>query len=128
MDWDSLSSFSWFWVAAYCVICSAFVFRGEMSKDGPLIFSKKNVRSVRQVLIAHLMFLTILLALYRVAIATYLYMPNWMSERASRTGSWYDIFFLIAVLLFAQIERKWLFLPSAKPTHKIVRERDRSEY
>lgn len=128
MHWDSLESFSWFWIAGYSVLYSALVFSGEMSKEGPLIFSKRNARSARQILFGHLLFLTISIALYRVAVAIDSHVPNWMSEYAGRGGTWYEGLFLVALLVLTYIERKWLFLPSAKPTHKIVRERDRSEY
>lgn len=128
MHWDSLETFSWFWIAGYSVLYSALVFRGEMSKDGPLIFSKSNARSARQIWIAHLLFLTILLALYRVAVAIDPHAPNWMSESAGRGGTWYESLFLVVLLVLTYIERKWLVVPVEDSDRNMVRERGRSEY
>ena len=110
--WDTLENFPWGWFAALAFIYTAIVFSGELSKDGPLIFSRKNKRTSREVLVAHLSFLAILLALYRIAVALDPRIPNWMANFAGRGGTWYEILFMGIAVVVGLVERRWLFVQS----------------
>ena len=63
---EDLRFFSWAYFGLVCLAYSAFVFRGELFKDGSLIFSKQNARSPFEVLASHCAFLVILLCMMRV--------------------------------------------------------------
>lgn len=104
--------FSWPWFAACVVIYSAYVCSGEMSKDGPLIFSKRNARKLTEIIYIHLAFLMVLLALMWFEIRTEPSMPNWMSEKMGRSGTFFDYIFIIAMIGLGYIERRWLFVGS----------------
>jgi hypothetical protein len=110
---QSLRYFSWALFAVIAVVYSAFVFWLELAKDGPFIFSRNNVRTRLQVLLAHAMFLTILLCCYRIC--TYLVpaLPFWMTDTFRLTTrsktSFAAIVLCLAALGMAYFERKWLY-------------------
>ena len=104
--------FSWLWFAIVGVIYSAVVFTGEMSKDGPLIFSKRNAKSLSEIIRIHLAFLFFILALLWFTIRIMPFMPNWMSEKIRRGLTYYDVFFVLAMIGLSLIERRWLFVES----------------
>ena len=104
--------FSWPWFAACVVIYSAYVFRGEMSKDGPLIFSKRNARKLTKIIYIHIDFLMVLLTLMWLEIRIEPLMPNWMSEKIGRAGTLFDYIFILVMMGLGYIERRWLFVGS----------------
>ena len=83
---QSLRYFSWALFAVIAVVYSAFVFWLELAKDGPFIFSRNNVRTRSQVLLAHAMFLTILLCCYRICTYMIRTVPFWMTDTLRLTS------------------------------------------
>ena len=95
---------------------SAFVFRGELSKDGPRIFSKQNARTVSQIIAVHAAYLTMFLCLLRLASYIVLTVPRWMTNtfdggRHLRL-SIIDLLFIAVSVTVALIERKHLYVES----------------
>jgi hypothetical protein len=101
-----LKDFSWFSFLLYGAMYSAFVFSGEASKDGPLIFSRRNRRPIAAILGFHAVFLAILLESLRLAAYFEPSLPDWMSDKAGRVGTCYDFFFVILMLIMGFIERR----------------------
>jgi hypothetical protein len=77
---EDLRYFSWIFFVFVSLAYSAFVFTGELSKDGPLIFSKRNARSIREVIAGHFAFLAILYCLMRIFIFIVPSLPYWITD------------------------------------------------
>jgi hypothetical protein len=111
---EDLQYFSWWAYFLVAAAYSAFVFSGELSKDGPVIFSKENARSVPQVAVAHGAFLIVLLCFLRLTSYIVPALPNWMTDtfNAGRRGriSIADILFVVASSIMVLIERKQLYV------------------
>jgi hypothetical protein len=111
---EELQYFSWWGYALVALAYSSLVFSGEGSSEGRRIFSKQNVRSLSQILIAHCAYMTILLCLLRISSYVVLLLPYWMTDtfgRRTRT-SIADLVFFGAALVMIHIERRWLYLES----------------
>jgi hypothetical protein len=110
---QSLRYFSWGLFAIIAVAYTAFVFWLELAKDGPFIFSRDNVRTRPQVLLAHATFLTILLCCYWVCTYMVPTLPFWMTDTFHPTSktktSFVEIVICLAALGMAYFERKWLY-------------------
>ena len=109
---EALQYFSWARYAVIAGVYTAFVFWLELSKDGPLIFSRDNARSKPQVLQAHALSLTILLCCYRICAVIVSGLPFWMTDtirllRGNRT-SFADILLGLAALGMGYLS-KWLY-------------------
>jgi len=109
---DLFQNFSWWVYLGAALIYSAFAFTGEWSKDGPLIFSKRNARPLQVVVGIHTNFLIVLLLLLKVAVSLELSMPNWMTRDAGRRGSPLDLVFIFGMLIMGFIERRLLYVES----------------
>jgi hypothetical protein len=114
---EVLQYFSWIAYVLIAAAYSAFVFSGELSRDGPLIFSKQNTRSAPQVIAVHLAYLTILLCLLRLASYIVLTLPHWMTDtfsggRRNSRISIADLSFFALSATIALIERKRLYVQS----------------
>jgi hypothetical protein len=117
---EVLQYFSWLAYALVAAAYTAVVFGGELSKEGPRIFSKRNARSVSQVIAAHSACLTILLCFLRLASYIVLTLPHWMTNTLEGEGgrsdrsriTIADLLFLLASIVMAQIEQKRLFVQS----------------
>lgn len=113
---EVLQYFSWWAYALVAAAYSAFVFSGELSKEGPVIFSKQNARSVSQVLVTHGAFLVILLCFLRLTSYFVLALPHWMNDTfdAGRRGrlSIADIVVFVASGIMVLIERRRLYVQS----------------
>ena len=113
---EDLQYFSWLVYALVAAAYSAFVFSGELSKDGPRIFSERNARSASQVIAAHAAYLTMFLCLLRLASYIVLTVPLWMTNtfdggRHLRL-SIFDLLFAAVWVTLALIERKHLYVES----------------
>lgn len=111
---EDLRYFSWIYFVLVSLIYSAFVFSGELSKDGPLIFSKQNARSTREVLASHCAFLVVLFCLMRIFNFLVPNLPYWMTDtfiagKGARL-SIADIVFIALAAVMVYRERKWLFV------------------
>ena len=95
---------------------SAFVFSGELSKDGPRIFSKQNARTVSQIIALHAAYLTMFLCLLRLASYIVLTVPLWMTNTFNGGRhlrlSIFDLLFAAVWVILALIERKHLYVQS----------------
>ncbi len=114
---NDLRYFSWILFVLVCLIYSAFVFSGELSKDGPLIFSKQNARSLREVLLSHCAFLVILFCLMRIFNSLVLVLPYWMTDTWVLHGTRWsvaDVLFTAFASIMVYSERRWLFVEPAK--------------
>jgi hypothetical protein len=112
---DPLQFFSWWVYGGVAVAYTALVFNGELSKAGPLIFSRRNARSRLEIVIVHLACLSILLALMRIALYIYPTLPNWMTDTFNGRGSAhsaFDILFIVVMIALHYIERRWLYVES----------------
>jgi hypothetical protein len=113
---EDLQYFSWWGYAFVAAAYSALVFSGELSKDGPLIFSRRNARVLSQILLIHVAFLIILLCFLRISSYIVPSLPYWMTDtfRARRTRvSIADIIFFLAAMVMLFIERRKLYVESA---------------
>lgn len=118
---NDLRYFSWGLFVPVYLIYSAFVFSGELAKDGPLIFSKRNARSTREVLVFHCAFLVILFCLMRVFNLLVPNLPYWMTDTFVARGSRLSVahvFFIVLAAIMVYRERKWLFVEQP-PDHAI---------
>lgn len=109
---EDLRYFSWAYFVLTSLIYSAFVFSGELSKDGPLIFSKqRNLRSIREVVAYHCTFLFALLCLVRIFNLLVPNLPYWMTDtfRARARFSIADIVFIALAAVMVHQERRLLF-------------------
>ncbi len=113
---EDLLYFNWMDFGLGSLAYSAFVFSGELSKDGPLIFSKRNRRSTSVVLTSHCAFLVILLCLLRIFTVLIPSLPYWMTDtfNAGRGGrvSIADLVFIALASGLVYCERKWLYVES----------------
>jgi hypothetical protein len=116
---EALRYFSWNVFAIVALVFTGFVFWQELAKNGPFIFSHKNTRSKLQVLLAHAIFLMILLYGYRIVINVIPRLPFWMTDtfqiRYSTRASFADMLLFLAVLGMAYFERKWLYRQRQAP-------------
>jgi len=111
---EELRYFSWIAFVIVSLVYSAFVFRGELSKDGPLFFSRKNARSTRDVLASHSAFLVFLFCFMRVFNFIVPSLPYWMTDtfnagKGNRL-SIADFVFMALTAVLAFVERRWLFV------------------
>ncbi|HEY2472649.1 MAG TPA: hypothetical protein VGI45_32990 [Terracidiphilus sp.] len=110
---EVLRYFSWTRYAIVAVVYTASVFWFELAKDGPFIFSRNNTRSKLQVLLAHAMFLTILLCGYRICTEIVPALPFWMTDtfrlKRSSRASFADIISCLVAFGMAYFERNWLY-------------------
>jgi hypothetical protein len=115
---EGLRYFSWLGFAALALLYSAFVFTSQLSKDGPLIFSRRNVRSLLQILTLHCGFIIILLLLLRISnqivpILSYRMTDTFKAGRGARL-SIADLVFAAIAAVLAFIERAWIYVESAQ--------------
>jgi hypothetical protein len=94
------------------LIYTAFAFSGELSKEGPLIFSKRNARPLSVIFGTHLAFLAILLGLLRLVCYIDSSVPNWMTRDIGRGSTILDLLFIIAMMIMGYFERRWLYMES----------------
>lgn len=109
---EDLRYFSWMYFAFTSLMYSAFVFSGELSKDGPLIFSKqRNLRSIREVVAFHCGFLFTLLCLVRIFNLLVPKLPYWMTDTFSARArfSIADGVFIALAAVMVHVERRLLF-------------------
>jgi hypothetical protein len=115
---EVLRYFNWLAFAIFALVYSALVFTGELSKDGPLIFSKRNARPFLQILILHCAFIVILLLFVRISNQVVPILPYWMTDtfnvRRGARASLADLVFLAVAAITAYIERKWLYREPAQ--------------
>ncbi len=112
---ETLRYFSWAIFIGACLIYSAFVFSGELSKDGPLFFSKRNKRTTSQVLGLHSTFLIALFCLMQVSALIVPALPFWLTDTLAARGARFslaDVGFVLIAAVLVYIERRWLFLDS----------------
>lgn len=99
------------------VAYTALVFHGELSKkDGPLIFSNHNVRSISGIIFIHSAFLAVLLMLMWIGVFTYPFLPGWMTGMFKSRGSEYsalDILYILVMIAMHYIERRYIYVESA---------------
>ncbi len=114
---EQLRYFSWLGFALIALLYSALVFMGELSKDGPSIFSSRNARPVLQVLILHFSLIMVLFLLVRIGNQIVPIMPYWMTDtfKAGRGArlSIADLVFIAIAGILVLIERVWLYVKSA---------------
>ena len=99
--------------ALLAAVYSTFVFTGEASKDGPLIFSKRNARSIFQVLLMHGAYLVSLLCILQIASGVVPRLPFWMTDTFAVRGSrvsFADILFALVCAVMCFIERRKLYV------------------
>lgn len=109
---EDLRYFSWVYFALFSLAYSAFVFSSELSKDGPLIFSKRNARTTSEVLASHCAFLIILFCSMRVFTFVVPDLPYWMTDtfnagKGARL-SIADTVFIALSAVMVYFERRWL--------------------
>lgn len=111
---EELQYFSWWGYTALAAVYTAVVFSGELSKDGPLIFSRQNARSIAQVLFIHGVFLINLFCLFRIGCYALPWLPNWMTDTFSlghgSRVSIADICLVLAAAVMNLSERRWLYV------------------
>jgi hypothetical protein len=110
LTWDPAFFYQWPTFAILAIIYSALVATGEISKEGPLIFSKRNSRTLSEILGAHLLFLTILLVAWKVAFYLDPHLADWMTGYIGRGGSAFNMFFIVVMLVMSSLERRWLYV------------------
>jgi len=116
MDQDEkLQYFSWSVYLIIGLIYSVILFFYVMSEDNLVIFSKRNKRSLSQILIIHTAFVTLLLCTLRICSYTVRYLPFWITcefDLGEGNMSIADfIVFLLALALLAY-ERQLLVIPT----------------
>jgi hypothetical protein len=112
---DPLQYFSWGIYAGAGVLYSALSFTGELSKEGALIFSKRNARSLSWIFAIHTLFLVTLIGLMRVAPFIYPSLPNWMTDLFPHQNpplSAFDLVFVLVIIGLSRVERRWLYRES----------------
>lgn len=112
---DPLQTFSWWICLGVGVFYSALAFRGELSKEGPQIFSKRNARSILGILAIHSAFLFILFGLMLIASYIFGLLPNWLTESFYTHGppiSFLDMTFITAMIAAHYIERRYIYVDS----------------
>lgn len=110
---DPMQIFSWGIYVGATVVYTALAFGGELSNEGPLIFSKQNARSVFLISAIHMAFLAILFGLMRFGPLIYPFLPGWMTDRFDVRGSLLsalDFIFVLAMIGLSHVERRWLFV------------------
>lgn len=91
---------------------SAVVFHSEFP-GGARIFSKENARSLRVILAIHTAFLAILLYAVHVAVASFPFLPSWLTVTVSRANTTlFEFIFIVIFTAVALLERKWLYVDS----------------
>jgi hypothetical protein len=112
---DPMQYFSWWIYVGVGVVYTALVFCGELSKEGTLIFSKQNARSLLEIFTVHLAFLAILLGLMRTGPHIYRFLPNWLTDTFNARGSSVsvlDIVFILLMIAAHYAERRCLYVDS----------------
>jgi len=103
---------AWLLYGGSVVLYSAVVFHGEFP-GGARIFSKANTRTLRVILTIHVMFVAILLYALHVAVASFPFLPNWLTITVSRANTTlFEFIFIVIFTAVALLERKWLYVGS----------------
>jgi hypothetical protein len=112
LAYDIFQYFSWWIYLGAALSYSALVFTGELSKDGPLIFSRKNARSIPVIIGIHINFLIVLLLLMKLICSIDPSLPTWMTSNIGRGGTLAVVFFILGMVVMSFIERRWLYVES----------------
>ena len=115
LRFDPMQYFSWWIYVGVGVVYTALAFRGELSKEGALIFSKQNSRSLPEIFTVHLAFLAFLLVLMRTGPHIYRFLPNGLTDTFNVRGSSVsvlDIVFILVMIAAHYIERGFIYLDS----------------
>jgi len=95
------------------LVYSVILFFYEVSEDNLVIFSKRNKRSLTQILTIHAAFITLLLCALRICSYVVRYLPFWMTNEFD-LGEGYmsiaEIIFLIGALALFAYEHQWLII------------------
>ena len=108
--YDIFQYFSWWVYLGTALAYSALTFTGEWSKDGPLIFSRKNARPLQVVMGIHISFLAILLLVLKILVRLDPSTPDWMTRNIGGGNTMLDLFFISGMIIMSFIERRWLYV------------------
>jgi len=114
---DALMNFSWWGYIVVATMYTVVVFRGDLSREGPLIVTKENARTPVAIFLIHSAFLALLLWAAWAAPFILPLLPYWMTGRIHTRAidlTFADILFILATLLMHKIERRWLYVDSEK--------------
>ena len=110
---EMLHSPSWSENFIVGLVYSVILFFYEVSEDNLIIFSKRNKRSLTQILTIHAAFITLLLCALRTCSYMIRYLPFWMTHEFD-LGEGYmsiaEIIFLIGALALFAYEHQWLII------------------
>jgi hypothetical protein len=112
LAYDVFQYFSWWIYLVAALAYSALVFTGELSKDGPLIFSRKNARSTQVIIGIHINFLIVLLLLIRLVCSIDPLFPSWMTRNIGRGNTLLEVFFILGMVAISFFERRFLYVES----------------
>jgi hypothetical protein len=110
---EMLQYFSWLGYLIVGIVYSFFVFFDEVPKDARAIFSKRNKRSLIQILTIHATFVVLLLCSLRICSYVIQYLPYWISHEIDLMDghmSIADLIFMIGVGALALYERECLVI------------------
>jgi Zn-dependent protease len=114
MDQDErLQYFSWSGCLIVGIVYSFFLFFDEVPKDHREIFSKRNKRSLTQILKIHTAFVTLLLCALRICSYVVRYLPFWMTHEIDLGEGYFsiaDVIFVIGAMALFAYEREWLVI------------------
>jgi len=95
------------------IVYSFCIFFDEVPKDHRVIFSKRNKRSLTQILTIHAAFVVLLLSALRICSYVFRYLPFWMT-RAYDLGEGYmsvaDFIFIIGAVALLAYEKLLLVI------------------
>jgi len=112
--------FAWFQFAVWGLIYTALVFQGELSDQGPRIFSKVNAKPLSAIVLIHLSFLLLIFICMRVApyIEPHLshFLTDTLFRRRGSEVSILDLLFVLALFPMRSFELRRIYLgPADKP-------------
>jgi hypothetical protein len=110
--YDIFQYFSWWVYLGSALIYTALVFSGELSKEGPRIFSKANARSTQFIIAVHINFLILLLLLVKITCFFDPSFPDWMTRNTGRGSTFLDLFSILGMMLMGFLERRTLYRAS----------------
>ena len=107
--------YAWWLYACILAVYTGFAL-GFAYMDGKApVFSKRNAKSLRAILVVHAVFLAIVLELLWMVNHFKSSLPNWMTEETDHlhgSASIYGVVLIVLFLAIAFLERRWIFVES----------------
>jgi O-antigen/teichoic acid export membrane protein len=112
---EVLQYFTWWAYVLAALAYTGLVFKNELTRRGPSVFSDENENTTFRIVVVHVCYLAILICLIRIASFVISYLPAWatgtfnIGRRSRMPASLADLCLLIGISVIALSEHRRLY-------------------